>query len=248
MPSVGFEPTCVCACSLGKCVYQFHHDGIKRGSRESDPHGESLRLAGFRDRCCTSWARSTDTDGRIWTGTDFSSWVWASRVCHFATSAFYCTSRESNSAGMLRITMPKQRIVFIDTISARHCIHPIASYAFPISPSCNDPIGDRTRVYAVRASSFRSTMGPWGDHGESDPDEQIHNLPFYHWTMATVTPAKVYFYIQNRISNKMPENPVFKPFFYFVYKNYHVCKICKKISNTLIFFPCKIFYLRKISY
>lgn len=59
---------------------------------------------------------------------------------------------------------------------------------------------------------------------------------------------KVYFYIQNRISNKMPENPVFKPFFYFVYKNYHVCKICKKISNTLIFSPCKIFYLRKISY
>lgn len=69
---------------------------------------------------------------------------------NFATSAFYCTSRESNSAGMLRITMSKQRIVFMDTISARHCIHPIASYAFPISPSCNDPIGDRTRVYAVR--------------------------------------------------------------------------------------------------
>lgn len=47
MPSVGFEPTCFCACSLGKCVYQFHHDGIKRGSRESDPHGESLRLPVF---------------------------------------------------------------------------------------------------------------------------------------------------------------------------------------------------------
>ena len=32
---------------MGKCVYQFHHDGIKRGSMESDPHGESLRLPVF---------------------------------------------------------------------------------------------------------------------------------------------------------------------------------------------------------
>lgn len=115
-----------------------------------EPSRRTISPAGFRDQCCTSWARSTDTDDRTWTGMDCSSWVWANRVCHFATSAFYCTSRESNSAGMLRITMSKQRIVFMDTISARHCIHPIASYAFPISPSCSDPIGDRTRVYAVR--------------------------------------------------------------------------------------------------
>lgn len=47
MPSVGVEPTCVCACSLGKCVYQFHHDGVKRGPRELNPHGEFLHLPVF---------------------------------------------------------------------------------------------------------------------------------------------------------------------------------------------------------
>lgn len=43
-----------------------------------------------------------------------------------------------------------------------------------------------------------------------------------------VIELKSIFYIQNRIPSKMPENPVLKPFFYFVYKNCHVCKICRK--------------------
>ena len=47
MPLVGFEPTCFRACSLGKCVYQFHHDGLKRGPRESNPHDEPFRLPVF---------------------------------------------------------------------------------------------------------------------------------------------------------------------------------------------------------
>ena len=150
-----------------------------------EPSRRTISPAGFRDQCCTSWARSTDTDGRTWTGTDCSSWVWASRVCHFATSAFYCTSRESNSAGMLRITMSKQRIVFMDMISARHCIHPIASYAFPISPSCNDPIGDRTRVYAVRGVVLPLDYGTVGwprgiEPRWADPQSAVLPLNYGH--------------------------------------------------------------------
>ena len=30
---------------------------------------------------------------------------------------------------------------------------------------------------------------PWGDQGESNPRKQSHNLPDYHYPMATVAPA-----------------------------------------------------------
>ena len=30
---------------------------------------------------------------------------------------------------------------------------------------------------------------PWGDQGESNPRKQSHNLPDYHYPMATAAPA-----------------------------------------------------------
>lgn len=65
---------------------------------------------------------------------------------------------------------------------------------------------------------------------------------------AKVRATKVYFYIQNRIPSKMPENPVFKPFFYFVYNNWHVCKICRKNKQYTNFSPCEIFRLIPLGY
>ena len=71
---------------------------------------------------------------------------------------------------MLRITMPKQRIV---------AYIPLLPMRFPFRHRAMIPSGIEPELTPWVASSFRSTMGPWGDHGESNPDEQIHNLPFF---------------------------------------------------------------------
>ena len=179
MPSVGFEPTCFRACSLGKCVYQFHHDGIKRGPRESDPHGESLRLPVFG----TS-AVPVEPDPQIlMTGLE-PVWIvpagFESAASAISPHQHFIARAENRTLQVCSASLYPNNALFLWT-QFLHAIAYIPSLPmrFPFRHRANDPIGNRTRVYAVRGRRLsRSTMGPWGDHGESNPDEQIHNLPF----------------------------------------------------------------------
>ena len=170
MPSVGFEPTCFRACSLGKCVYQFHHDGIKRGSGESDPHGESLRLPVFG-----TGAVPVEPDPQIlMTGFEPIRIVpvgFEPAASAISPHQHFIARAENRTLQVCSASPCPNNELFLWTRFLHAIAYiPLLPTRFPFRHRANDPIGDRTRVYAVRGRRLnRLTMGPGVTTGNRTP-------------------------------------------------------------------------------